>query len=82
VLLVLEDFLSKLVTFFLNRLVLLLQLLVVAIAHIASQILFNLVCEVLIKILRNFQLFFHNFQLVLERLTQSLVFLIARFIST
>lgn len=81
-LLVLEDFLPQLVAFFLDGLVLLLEFLVVSIAHIASQILFDFVSEVLVEILRDFQLFLDDFQLILERLAQSLVFLIARFIST
>lgn len=81
-LLVLEDFLPQLVAFFLDGLVLLLEFLVVSIAHIASQILFDFVSEVLVEILRDFQLLLDDFQLILERLAQSLVFLIARFIST
>jgi hypothetical protein len=82
VLLVLEDFLPQLVAFFLDGLVLLLEFLVVSIAHIASEILFDFVSEVLVEILRDFQLLLDDFQLILERLAQSLVFLIARFIST
>lgn len=81
-LLVLEDFLPQLVAFFLDGLVLLLEFLVVSIAHIASEILFDFVSEVLVEILRDFQLLLDDFQLILERLAQSLVFLIARFIST
>lgn len=81
-LLVLEDFLPQLVAFFLDGLVLLLEFLVVSIAHIASQILFDFVSEVLVEILRDFQLLLDDFQLILERIAQSLVFLISRFIST
>ena len=72
--LVLENLLPQLVPLIHNRLVILLQLLVVPLVPLSTQILPDFVGEVFVEIFGHLELLFHNLKLVFQRFVEVFVF--------